>query len=136
MKVDDHARFRGKYLFDRFAQLLAAIASARPEDVAGETLGVKPHERGAAAADVAFDQREVFASIDHVAIDGCLEFAREHRKIGFTDALDEQFIRQPVRNQVLDIAKRNRMIRRHRIHLSEPRRAAVLAAYRTDYLCT
>ena len=46
------------------AELVAAVAALRAEDVAGEALGVEPHEHVVAAADVAQHERHVLVLVD------------------------------------------------------------------------
>src|SRR5208282_6281937 len=67
MQIDDHAGAGRQDPADRFTQLLAAIASARREDVAGETFRMEPHQRGTPAADLALDQRQMLPHIDTVS---------------------------------------------------------------------
>src|SRR5262249_2873373 len=102
VEINYHAGIGAKNPLDRFSQLLAAIASIGPENVAGQALRVQPHQRRFAAADIALDQRQMLTTIDRAAKDDRLQLARTNRKIDVGNALDQQLVGQAVRHQILD----------------------------------
>src|SRR5208337_3089033 len=67
VEINHHAAVRRHDSFERLLQLLTTVASRRRKDVASETLRMQPHQRGASAADLALDQRQMLAAINNVA---------------------------------------------------------------------
>ena len=66
----------------------------------------------AAAADLALDQRQMLAAIDDVAEDDGPQHAAIDGKRLLGNALDQNFIRQAIRNQFLDVTDWDGMARR------------------------
>ena len=58
-QVDDHAAALGGDQVERALQLLAAVAAARAEHVAGQALRVHAHERGVVATELTEHERDV-----------------------------------------------------------------------------
>src|SRR5450759_4394433 len=83
-------------------ELLAAVAAQRAEGVAGEALGVHPHEHVLAAGDVALDEGDVVAAVDHGFVAHGLEVAilGGHRHGG--GPADELLVAAPVLDEVGD----------------------------------
>jgi hypothetical protein len=73
--VDDSA---APFLFDhlhRVAELTAAIALGRAEDIAGQTLRMDAHQRGNIRSHLALEEGDKFFVADKRAIAGNLELA-------------------------------------------------------------
>src|ERR1700735_1162957 len=127
VEINHDASIRRHNSLERLLQLLTAVASRRREHVAGEALRMEPHERRAPAADLALDQSEMLAAIDDVAENDGLQHAPFDRKRLLGDALDQDFIRQAMRNEFLDVNDRDRMLRREFAEFAQARRLTVLA---------
>jgi hypothetical protein len=62
---------------ERGVELRPAVAAARPEDVAGEALGVDPDQHVLAVAEVALHQRDVVGAVEHrLVADGAEDAVR------------------------------------------------------------
>ena len=93
---------------------------------------MEPHQRGASAADLALDQRQMLAAVDNVAEDDGLQHTAFDRKRLLGNALDQDFIGQAMRNEFLDVNDRQRMLRREFAQFLEPCGLAVLAQDRAQ----
>src|SRR5580704_11488404 len=109
MQVNDYARLGSENLMDRLIELLAAVASLRAENVAGQAFRMQPHQGGTSAAYVAADQREVLAAVNDITEDNRAQLAFGQHKLRFRHALHQQFVGQPVRYQLADKAQRQAM---------------------------
>ena len=86
----------------RGLQLGAAVAAQRPEDVAGEALGVHADQHVLAVADLAVDEGDVLALVVGAAVADRGERARHQRDDGLGDPLDQLVEALAVGDQVGD----------------------------------
>src|SRR3954471_7174636 len=73
---------------ERGLELLAAVASKRVEDVAGEALGVDAYEHVLHPADIALDHRQMVLVVDQRAVPDRGEFPERSGEPGRDDTLD------------------------------------------------
>src|SRR5580704_12274114 len=110
VKINHHAAIRGHNSLERLLQLLATVASCRRKHVAGKALRMEPHQGRTSATDLALDQRQMLAAIDDVAEDDGIQHTTVDRKRLLRNALDQNFIRQTMRDELLDVNDRQRVL--------------------------
>src|SRR5258707_75075 len=132
MQINDHAAIRRHDSLERLLQLLAAVASRRREHVAGQALRMEPHQGRTSAAYLTLDKSQMLAAVDDVAEDYGIQHTAFDRKRLLGNALDQDFIRQAMRDELLDVDDWQRMLCRELAQLLEPRRLAVLPQYRAQ----
>src|SRR4029077_13775136 len=85
-------------------QLVSTVASARSENVAGETLTVHAHQRRLVLVDLAFYQREMMLPIELGPIQVQIEIAVVSRHFYDLLQLHELFAKTAISDQTLDRA--------------------------------
>jgi hypothetical protein len=81
-------------------QLDAAVAALGAEDVAGETLGVHPHQHVRLSRDLAVDQRDVLRAVDVVPVADDGELAEVGRNPRLGHPVDQLLGLQPVGDEL------------------------------------
>jgi hypothetical protein len=81
-------------------QLDAAVAALGAEDVAGETLGVHPHQHIRLSRDLAVDQRDVLRAVDVVPVADDGELAEVGRNPRLGHPVDQLLGLQPVGDEL------------------------------------
>src|SRR5271156_2162947 len=132
MEINHDAAVRRHDSHERLLQLLAAVASRRREYVASQALRMKPHQRSAPSADLALDQRQMLSAVNDVAEDDRIQHTAFDWKRLLGNALDQDFVRQAMRNEFLDVNYRNRMPRCELAEFLKARRLAVFAQDRAQ----
>ena len=87
---------------ERCVQLIATVASARSEDIAGKTLTVHAHQRRLVLVDVAFHERKMVLAIKLRPIQMQIEIAVLSRQLYDLLELHELFPETAVSDQTLD----------------------------------
>src|SRR3989449_65665 len=109
----------------RAVQLPAAVAARRTEYVAGQALGVHPHQHLLLPCDLAVHQGDVLRLIHVIPIADDPEFAERGREPRLSDAMDQALVLQPVGDELCDGDEREPMLLREAFEVGTARHRPV-----------
>src|SRR5213594_4441810 len=110
----------------RLLELEPAVAPARVEDVADQTLGVDAHENRGVPRHLPHDEGELHATVHARVVGDRDEFAPVRGELGCGDPSDQLLLADPVLDQILDGDHRESVRQGELLELGHPRHPAIL----------